>query len=291
MSAGGSGGTPDVASAKSGLPGVGELFSGAWRVFRERWLLLIGVGILPWIIGAVLFIGTGIATAGVNFYGSGSTGINAGVVSVLLLTIPIVIVLSAVSGAAQVFIAANEQRVTFGEAFRWGFSRVLPLIGLGVLQILILCAALIPGLVVTAIIAFALGFNFGTLDGAGAVFMILFFLMLVLVLILLVLIGIRLLFAMPLVALKESAVLESFRKSWRLTGGRFWPLLGRVLVAFLVGLVINMILGFIPIVGSLAQVVISAYFMVYFVLLFRATQRAAGASPVMPATPIVPAAS
>ncbi|MDP3685913.1 MAG: glycerophosphoryl diester phosphodiesterase membrane domain-containing protein, partial [bacterium] len=103
--------------------------------------------------------------------------------------------------------------------------------------------------------------------------------------------GLRLMFIWPLVALNEAAVLESFRKSWRLTSGRFWLLLGRVAAAVALSGVISVALGFIPVVGALFQVVISAYFIVYFILLFRSTQRIADGAPMIPAAPIAPAAS
>lgn len=273
----------NVSAGGSGLLSVGSLFSSAWKMFKERWKVLLGLGFLPAAVALVIMF---LAMVGdsASLFDQAAAGF--GLIAVIVVLGLIAVVVSIASSAAQVFIAGNERHTPFREAFRWGLSRVVPMITLGVLQCILAFLVLLPFLLVWAVLYFVLG---GLGQATPEIALGVLIVSILALGSIYVFFGLRLMFVWPLVALNESTALESFKKSWRLTRGRFWPLLGRVVAAFAVSWAVSMVLGFIPIVGSLFQVVISAYLVVYVVLLFRSTQHAAGASPVMPAPPIVPA--
>lgn len=242
-------------------------------------MLLLGFGFLPVIL--IIVVGAGGYLTATSIPDIAGVGLGAGLMMGLFF---FAYLISVAASAAQVFVVGSERRVTFSEAFRWGISRLLPVIGLAILVVLVMLPFLVFFLVLSGGTFFILGalgqesaeMTAGILGGVALfVFMIVY-----------AFLAIRLMFAYLLVALKESTVFGSFKESWRLTSGRFWPLFGRVIVAMLVFMLASMIVGFVPIVGPLFQMVIGAYLLAYFVLLFRATQHVAGAAPMMPAAPI-----
>lgn len=279
------------ALGKSGLPGVGFLLYESWRVFRERWVILIGLGLLPVLL--IILVAGGLATAFLSpMHGGGDLG--AGLL--LMVAGVFVMVLAMASSAAQTFVVGTEQHVAFGEAFRWGVSRVLPMIGLSLLLVAIaLPVLLLFGVGSAAIFVFFLGSSIADLPRlVGG--MILVGLVLT---VLYVFLAVRLMFIHTLVALKESTVFGSFKSSWRLTKGRFWALLGRVSLAVALSACVSIVFNLLAaplaltvvgnagrvvagILSSLVQLVFSVYLLTYLVLLFRWTQRAAGNAPVSP---------
>lgn len=268
------------ATGGSGLPGIVELFSSAWKIFRERWKVLLGLGFLPVIITLPLMFLSGDPVPFIN-----QADVSVGILVLVIVLGLVAVVVSMTSSAAQIVVAGNQRHIPFGEAFRWGLSRVVSMIRLGILQVLLAVLLLFPALLVW------FSFFFGTLGVASLASWALMLSVVLPFIVIFVFLILRLAFSWALVALNEAAVLESFKKSWQLTRGRFWALLGRVAAAVALSGVINVVLGFLPVVGALFQVVVSAYFIVYFILLFRATQHMAGGVPTILAAPVASAVS
>lgn len=288
---------------KSGLPGPRTLLSNAWQLFRERWKILLGLGLIP----AALLLVAGAGGFATAFALPQEIGVGVGA-GVFLAAMIFIAVLGIAVGAAQTFVVGTEQRVRFGEAFRWGMSRFFPMLGVGTLSGLLGAVFVLPGILIIGIAGAAVGFGFGAagLSESPQSNIMLFLLAIGGILALavaLVFLFVRLMFVYSLIALKESTVFGGFKESWRLTKGRFWALFGRGIVAVLLSLVVSLVFNLLSapfaamgdageivsgMLSALVQLIISAYLLTYFVLLFRWTQHAAGATPVAAAAPPVP---
>jgi hypothetical protein len=158
-----------------------------------------------------------------------------------LLLVPVVLVLG-ITGSLAISTLALGRASTVGDGIGHGFRRVLPMLGATLILVLALSLILFP-------LALATGLNAGDLTAptpatAGKVAL----LMLVL-LVLLLFFGVRLLLMTPVGAAERAGPLAIIARSWGLTRGHFWRLLGFLLLmavaALVVVLVATMVIGLI----------------------------------------------
>lgn len=76
-------------------------------------------------------------------------------------------------------------------------------------------------------------------------------------------------FSLFIVILKGTGVRVSLITSKNLVKGRFWPILGRFLIFFLVYVLIQIVLAYIPYIGPLFLVFLGPFFVIPFYLLYK----------------------
>lgn len=176
-----------------------------------------------------------------------------------LLLLPVMVVLSTVGSLAISSLALGRQNVV-GEAIAHGFRRFLPMLGAGLIVVLGWCLILIP-------LAVLAGLSPSDLDApsqekAGRILLVL-----VVVLVAALFVGARLLLMTPVAAAEPAGPIAIIRRSWTLTAGHFWKLLGFILlmfvavlvVMFVVMMVFGLIIAFVagaPEPGSLAGLLV-----------------------------------
>jgi hypothetical protein len=191
-----------------------------------------------------------------------------------LLFIPVILVLSIVGTLAISALALGRESVV-GSAIAHAFRRCLPLIGASLLLALVLLVVMVP-----LILALGLApedFAAPSDEQAGRVF-----LAMLLVLLIFLVVWVRLIMMTPVAAAEGGGPIAIIRRSWELTSGRFWKLLGfallLVIAAIVVMLVVTMIFGLLifavagaPQPGSLAVLlmalvsgILNAVFLVVF---------------------------
>lgn len=191
---------------------IGSVFSRSLGILERQWARLLAIALvlgLPMIFGAV---GRGMTLA-LMAHGPGAGPKLAGVaVSWALVALSCVVGAGAVGAQAEICFAdlRGEQPRT-GRAFRWGVRRTLPLFGTTLVYAL-LCMLGMMLLVVPGVM----------LGVAGAM-------------------------AFPVCVIERAGPSFSLRRSWFLTRGNRWPLLGMAACCLLVALIpaaANLAIGF-----------------------------------------------
>lgn len=80
-------------------------------------------------------------------------------------------------------------------------------------------------------------------------------------------------FATIIVVLTQTGAIDSLKKSKNLVSGYFWAVLGRFLVFGLLAGLISFVLTFIPVLGSFASILISPFFILLNVMLYKDLQK------------------
>lgn len=169
---------------------------------------------------------------------------------------------------------AVRRSAAAGEALSHALSRLLPLLGAVLLLLLAFVLIAVPVLIVAGVGAAAEG-SPGAV-GAGAAFAMIVFAVLALA------VAVRMLLIYPIAAAESVGPAGIVRRSWRLTAGNFWKLLGFLLlflilfavVAIAVGAVIGLLIVAIagpPEPGSIAsflQLLLGAILNTIFVVFF-----------------------
>jgi hypothetical protein len=176
-----------------------------------------------------------------------------------LLLVPVVLLLNIVGSLAISSLALGRENVV-GDALKHGFRRLLPMAGASLILIVAALILSLPLILATGIKPEDL--IAPTPATAGRI---------VLVMLVLVLVGlffaVRLLLLTPVAAAEPVGPLAIITRSWTLTKGHFWKLLGFVVLitiaamvviavaAMLIGLIISLVAGP-PQEGSLGQLVL-----------------------------------
>jgi hypothetical protein len=153
-----------------------------------------------------------------------------------LLLLPVVLVLT-IAGTVAISALAMGRETVIGSAIAHGFRRTLPLLGATLLLGLGLIVVLVPvvailGLDIAALVE-------GRAATAGVVGR--FFLALLVVMAVFLFFWVRLMLMTPVAAAERGGPIAIMRRSWQLTAGRFWKLLGFVLLFFLAALVVMLV--------------------------------------------------
>lgn len=236
---------PAGSSGAKELESFSDLFSRSWSIFKEFAGQLIafffamigiemGVMFVFWIIFAVLFAVGGVGLAGLTSdTGELSGGVMGAIIAVgvlfYILFIVLIMVLVGWLQASEMYLVietAAKRRCSVSDALRRGWKKKWSLVGLTLLMMVIVY------------------FGFFLFIVPGVILMV------------------RYIFA-PFIMMSENlTVTDSLRRSWAITKGHFWAILGRGLLLWLV-FVVPM---FIPIVNIAAMffMVMLAPFFVYF---------------------------
>lgn len=191
-----------------------------------------------------------------------------------LLFFPIVIVLSIAGSLAISALAMGRENVV-GSAIAHGFRRVLPMLGatflLGIAALVILIPLIMVAGVTPETLAAPTQATAGRILLATVLFLVIFLAF-----------WVRLMLMTPVAAAESVGPIAIIRRSWQLTAGHFWKLLGFTLLflvaAMVVMMVITMLVGIIialvagpPEPGSVSQLlmllvggVLNAVFVVFF---------------------------
>ena len=152
-----------------------------------------------------------------------------------MLLVPIVIVLSIVGTLAISSLALRRENV-IGAAIAHGFRRFLPMLGATLLIAVGLCIVVVP-------IVLALGLNPESLrnptPGAAGGLLLAFLLIAIIV----IAVWVKLMLMTPVAAAERVGPIGIIRRSWGLTRGHFWKLLGFVILMIIVLLVVGMVVG------------------------------------------------
>jgi membrane-anchored glycerophosphoryl diester phosphodiesterase (GDPDase) len=211
-----------------------------------------------------------------------------GFTSLLLFFVALVALVGQLALARLAFPPAT----TVGEALRHGLRRLLPQIG----AILILIAAIFALLIPVGIVAAASGVDvtrgavMPALPGAALFVLLLVFIAIIFV-------AVRLMLATPVAALENVGSVTILRRSWELTRGHFWKLLGFLLmmlaaivvislaIAVTVGALVIMMFGAVEpwsigalIIGLVQAAISTAFTLLFVVMLVRIYAQLSGRS-------------
>ena len=150
-----------------------------------------------------------------------------------MLVVPVVLVLG-MTGSLAISTLALGRAATVGEAIGHGFRRVLPLLGATLLLLFGLGLVFVPLVLATGL---RVG-DFVTPVPAAAGKLAL---LMVVLLGLLLFLGVRLLLTTPVAAAEGAGPVAIIARSWALTRGHFWRLLGFLLLMALAALVVLMV--------------------------------------------------
>lgn len=234
-------------------------------------LIAFALGVLPGIILQVVFgrlIGPGLQVA--PTVKPDLAPFLSALPLILLLLIPVVVL--SIWGNLTINILALRRERVIGSAFRAAARRILPLIGATLLLGLAAFVAIIPMVAIAGI-------------GSGAPHLGLFALLFLILWLAFVFIAIRLMLMTPVAAAEPLGPIGIVRRSWQLTSGHFWKLLGFLFLLMLVLIVFAMVVGAIggilltltlgqPTPGSFSSLVLQlltgalqAIFITYFIVL------------------------
>jgi len=143
----------------------------------------------------------------------------------------LVVAVIGIVGQIAIIRLALGPATSVGEAITHGFKRVLPAFGALCLFVIPLAAVLVVLLIAVGGTAAVESLNSGT-PQAGIAGMILLFVAVV------ILISIRFQMAVPVATAETSNPVQILRRSWDLTRGHYWRLLGFLMVALVFALVL-----------------------------------------------------
>ena len=165
-----------------------------------------------------------------------------------MLMLPVLLVLS-IAGTLAISALALGRETVVGSAIAFGFRRFLPLLGASLLLMLGALLVMIPLFALLGIDPAAL-----QSPDAGAVGKILLGMLIFLIVFLFLFV--RLVLITPVAAAERVGPIAILRRSWELTRGHFWRLLGFFLALLLLLIVASMVVGIV--VGLLVALVAGA---------------------------------
>lgn len=211
---------------------VGELFSQTWELYKQRWMILVA-----------LFVVTGIAAVvppalvAVTMGSLAKNSFSGTVVMVMLLGVAVVAsIVILFWGMAATVTAAVDASLGFNDAFQRAKGCWISFVW------------------VSSLYSFIVG-------GASLLFIVPG-----------ILTGIWFFAGPYLVVSGDTRGMDALLKSKALVDGRFWEVLGRLVLVWLLGTV----LGMIPVIGVLFSLAMAPFSMLYAVVLYRNLEDTAG---------------
>lgn len=147
-----------------------------------------------------------------------------------MLLVPVVMILG-LTGSLAISTLALGRASTVGDALRHGLRRFLPLLGATLILVLALCVILIPLVLATGLKPEDLVTPTPATAGKVALAMLV-------LLVLFLFLGVRLLLTTPVAAAETAGPFAILARSWALTSGHFWKLLGFLLLLGVAALVV-----------------------------------------------------
>lgn len=219
-------------SEQRALRPVGALFSEVWEQFKQRWLLLLGI-----MLATVAATAVPPALAAVVLSGFAKSSFSGMVSFIMGMGIALILAVAiACWGMAALMHAAVCPQLGFREAFEQAKGTWISLAWVSTLYSFIVGGAsllfIVPG-ILTGIWFFSCGY---------------------------------------LVVAEGERGMNALLRSKALVAGRFWPVLGRLVLVWLVGSVFGMI----PVIGPLFSLVFASFSMLFSVALYRELSETAG---------------
>ncbi len=209
----------------SRLLSVGELLSAAWNSYKQRWLLLIAI-----MIATAVAVIVPPALVALGLGGVAKESFTGMVAMFMLMGLAVLLSLGlACWGGAAVLSAALDETLGFKDSFGYANSCWLSLAWASSLYSFIVGGAsllfVIPG-ILTGVWFFACSY---------------------------------------LVVAEKNRGMEALLKSKALVEGRFWPVLGRLLLVGLLGGIVGMV----PLIGPVFSLLFAPFSILFSVLLYR----------------------
>lgn len=192
--------------------GIGELIDGAIKLYRREWKVLIGI--VAFVLVPVTFLESYLTRILATPFGQGPVASQDAVNSALIASVIIALVqfafvqpflIAAVARAATNMYTG--ERVTVGATYRYALTRVP---GILLISILTLLATLV-------------GFLLLVIPG--------------------IIVAVRMSFASIVLVVEGKRGTGAMGRSWQLSKGHFWRILGAVVVAGIIGAVVTAILA------------------------------------------------
>ena len=145
------------------LPGVQELLAETWNKFKQAWLKLLAISLIP----TAIFLAIGLVVGAGAFFtvvpsalgGSLSSGAVWGIVAVGIIALIAVIVIQTWASLAGIYLANNIENTTVKQAFTAVRSKIFKAWGVMLLSTLIIwggmLAIVIPGIILGVWLTFA----------------------------------------------------------------------------------------------------------------------------------------
>jgi len=219
-------------AASGELLSVGELFSATWNLYKQRWILLIGL-----IAGTASAVALPPVLVGVITGGLGKGSFSATVVTIMLFGLALIGSMVLLSwGMTATVAAAVDKTLDFRSSLNRAKGCWISFVWVSFLYSFIVGGAsllfIIPGIL------------------SGSWF-----------------------FACPYLVIDgETRGMDALLKSKALVDGRFWQVLGRLALIWLLG----MVAGMLPVVGPLFSLAMVPFSLLYSVMLFRNLSETAG---------------
>jgi hypothetical protein len=220
--------------------GIGELLDGAIKLYRAEWKVLMGI--VAFVLVPLTFLqayltrglpGTFAQEPVVTPDTLDSAIIASSIVGLIqFLFIQPFLTAAVAHAAARVYLGED---VAVGPTYRFAITRVHSILWISILTFLAIAAIMvvvaIPGFLVIA----AGG------EGAGAVVLVVILFLAAIALVILA--AIRLFFASTVLVIEGRKGTKALGRSWRLSKGHFWRLLGTLIVTFLMAGIIASVLA------------------------------------------------
>jgi hypothetical protein len=225
--------------------GVGDIVDRVFALYRVQPLLFLAIATVPYLVLVLVIVGLGLAFATsfiglitvVNQAAEGRTPdlgtLAAGMATFIVFFLSVVLVAIVVFSAQSAsLIAAFSDRylgrtTTLGEAFRKGLSAAPSVIGVGFLLFALLLALWVALAVVMAVAQHVLVVIVGVLGGSIAT----------------IYIAASALVAPVVATVEHTGSAHALRRSWTLSGGHRWRILGLQLLLGLLNGVISVLLS------------------------------------------------
>jgi glycerophosphoryl diester phosphodiesterase family protein len=233
------GGTPGIRGERP-LPlrqmGIGELIDAAVKLYRRDWLALIGI--VGFVLVPVTFLqvwlSQGLLDASLATPTPTPASIQFFAVSIVFSLIQFLIVqpflVAAITRAAADAYLGEE--VTIGGTYRYALRKLPAILWITLLTALVAIVAVVPGIVLIV-----LGVVVGDVSGVLVIIV-----SVILLIVATALVFIRLAMAPPVLIVENLGGTGALRRSWRLTRGSFWRLLGTIFLSGLIASVASLII-------------------------------------------------
>lgn len=231
---------------------LGEILDGAFQTVRRNPAAMLGAGVIAQALGSVVsaLAQTGAVAGwspapwleGIRPSEAAALGLGIAGVGVLLMLVSVVMSV-VVQGAMAVPVARSLLNRKTGFRQMWSLSRSRMGALLGLAGLLVLGTAAVVALSVLATVSLV-----AAMDRAAAGALVLLFVSLMVVL---VWVAIRFLVAPAAIVVEEIGAFAGLRRSWQLTRGNWWRLLGiSLVVSLLVGVLSQIVLLPVKLLGN-----------------------------------------
>lgn len=247
---------------------VGNAISMTLDVYKQNWLRFSLLALVPMLLVFAMMV----ASFGFFFFVSVSgpdaasseqvadAMASAAIPGILGVIVALLVyVIFQIMLTLMTFHHLDSQRLPFSDAFRMAFARLLPVIGF---YMLLMLAGLLLFLLLMALFG-------GLIAAAPIIGGILLVLLLIVIFPLMLYLQALLLTVVPVIVVEGLGLFEGISRSLRLTKEFRWPVVGLLLILFLVYLVASIFLqlfALIPMIGLIALIGLAVLYVAYVVV-------------------------